>query len=307
MASITDNRATLALLDIDRGGRDGDGVADAQCTRYSTAAADARKEVNRDRVAVEEPLQISILWRAENGDMDERVFTVTMRTPGNDAALAIGLLHSEGLIRAAADITTIEYAGSGRSGEYNELEVTLAEGIIPDWSQYERNLTTQSSCGVCGKTSLQSLELKSPPELDQTQAWLDSDIIRGLGETLRAQQRHFQETGGVHAAGLFNSDGELLQVCEDVGRHNAMDKLVGTDLCIGGDEPGAGQRIVLLSGRISFELVQKAVMAGIPVIAGVGAPSSLAIAVAQRFDLTLIGFLSREGFNLYHGEWRLRR
>lgn len=301
-STAASHQSASALLDIDRNKRSGDGVTDAHCARYTEAEPDTAP----DRVAVEEPLQIGLLWRDAGGELYERVFTVTMRTPGNDAALAVGLLHSEGLIRAAADVTGIDYSGGGRSGEYNELDVSLADGIVPDWSQYERNLTTQSSCGVCGKTSLQSLELKNPPELDTTQAWLNTDIIRGLADTMRAKQSSFQETGGVHAAGLFDSAGQLLQVSEDVGRHNAMDKLVGTDLCLGTDQPGTGKRIVLLSGRISFELAQKAVMAGIPVIVGVGAPSSLAITVAKRFDLTLIGFVSREGFNLYHGEWRIK-
>jgi FdhD protein len=246
---------------------------------------------------------MSLQWLDQAGRRQHRVFTVTMRTPGEDTELALGLLRAEGLVRSIEDIVGADYADLDSPSAGNELEVRLAEGVIPDWDRFDRNLVTHSSCGVCGKTSLQSIELKNPPQADRQPTWLDPAVVTGLGDRLRSQQQQFRETGGVHAVGLFDAAGELRVLREDVGRHNAMDKVIGASLLNPGHKPA--QCAALLSGRVSFELVQKAVMGLIPVVIAVGAPSSLAISVAQRFDLTLIGFASSGGFNVYHGDWRL--
>ncbi len=251
---------------------------------------------------MEEPLAIALAWRDSSGNTLRRVFTVTMRTPGNDAELALGLLLSEGVIRRRDDITAV-HREPGEEGS-NEIEITLTAGIVPDWARYDRNLATQSSCGVCGKTSLQALALKDPPTADSTPGWLDPALLPLLPGRLRDAQALFRETGGVHAAGLFDDSGELLVLREDVGRHNALDKLVGTRLESGG--LAGGPCILVLSGRASFELLQKAVMAAIPVVVAVGAPSSLAVRVAQQHDITLAGFASDTGFSIYHGAQRLR-
>jgi FdhD protein len=264
------------------------------------------RTASRDVVSVEEPLQISLVWTDESHKEQEKVFTVTMRTPGNDAELAIGLLNSEGIIRSYSDVIKAEHSFEDGIITGNQINVFLATGVFPDWKQYQRHLTTQSSCGVCGKTSLQSIEMKEPPKLNGQNGWLNTKTILTLSDVMRELQEQFQLTGGVHAVGLFNQNGKLEQIREDVGRHNAMDKLIGVNLQQQSLNNGADElKVVVLSGRISFELVQKAVMAKFPVIVAVGAPSSLAISLAQRFNMTIIGFVSHKGFNIYHGGWRL--
>ena len=314
--ATTDTRSgdTQGTRDIERAsdteGASGTGaLAPVAGKRYIATAENLVPEPLRDTVSVEEPLEISLLWEDASGREREQVFTVTMRTPGDDSALALGLLHSEGLIRRPQDVVHVRHRGRNSTSAENQLEVALAPGIDPDLDTYRRHLATQSSCGVCGKTSLQAIELKEPPPVNASAGWLDPAIVAGLCDTLRAGQRQFRASGGVHAAGLFCAGGELLALSEDVGRHNALDKLVGGDLYL--DRTRAptdrGHRVLVLSGRISFELVQKAIMAGLPVIVAVGAPSSLAITLARRFDLTLIGFVSGRGFNVYSAEQRLKR
>ncbi|MDN3653976.1 formate dehydrogenase accessory sulfurtransferase FdhD [Thalassotalea ponticola] len=281
-----------------------DGIHTVNKIRYSVDASSLNKSANQDLVSVEEPLQINLLWQDNKGQPQEREFTITMRTPGNDPQLAIGLLHSEGIIRTADDVVMAVHQRTEQGINGNQIDIELTPGIIPDWEQYQRHLTMQSSCGICGKTSLKSLELKTPPDLDQQPHWLDPRTVLSVSQIMRKQQRQFAQTGGVHAVGLFNAAGELLLVKEDVGRHNAMDKLIGAHMYLD-EQYYSPQSVVVLSGRISFELVQKALMAGFPVIVAVGAPSSLAISVAQRFNITLIGFVSGKGFNVYHGAWRL--
>lgn len=267
-------------------------------------AGGARAQASADEVAVEEPLAISLCWQQE-GDHRRRVFTVTMRTPGHDAELALGLLRAEGVIASRAEVLDcrLECAAGDTGG--NELEVTLAPGIIPDWDSYDRNLATQSSCGVCGKTSLQALALRDPPALRDGDGWLDPALVHDMIAAMRARQALFQATGGTHAAALFDRRGDLLALREDVGRHNALDKLVGYRLESAHDDAQDPQQVVVLSGRASFELAQKAVMAAIPVIIAVGAPSSLAVRVARQHDLTLLGFAGDHGFSVYHGARRL--
>ena len=233
----------------------------------------------QDLLAVEEPLQIRV-----NG----KNLSITMRTPGNDAELAAGFLFTEGILRARADVTAID------CGE-NTVNLTLAEGVDPGTS---RNFYTTSSCGVCGKASIESLHATGCAMIRSTTA-VDREVIHRLPETLRASQSAFEHTGGLHGAALFDQQGNLEMTREDVGRHNAVDKLIGAAFLA--ETLPLSDTILMLSGRASFELVQKAVMAGIPVVAAVGAPSSLAVQTAQRFGVTLLGFVREGRFNIYSG------
>jgi FdhD protein len=253
--------------------------------------------LDQDLVAVEEPLEIRI------GD---RNVAITMRTPGNDAELAAGFLFTEGILprdifHRASSPVSIE------TGPRNVVTVTLADESGVDFERLERHFYLSSSCGVCGKASIQALEKSmeqagcmAPP---RTGPALDRELIHKLPEALRSRQAVFDRTGGLHAAGLFDLEGALIDTREDVGRHNAVDKLIGAALLK--DVP-LHDRVLMLSGRASFELVQKALMAGIPVMAAVGAPSSLAVETALRFGMTLAGFVRGGRFNVYSGEWRLR-
>lgn len=252
-------------------------------------------EVEKDPIAVEEPLQIRLL----QGDKNE-VFSLTMRTPGDDRELATGLLFSEGIIQKALDIESLDISGVDDAKEHNLLNVTLSAQITLDLSQYQRHFASYSGCGLCGKTNLQALELKQSREFKSLAIKLDNHLIYKL-KRLLAKQPLFSQTGGVHAAGLvYEIDGQLdldnSPFFEDVGRHNALDKLIGHEL-IKNDLDQAG--ILVLSGRIGFELVQKAVMAGFSVVVALGAPSNLAIQAANQFDVTLIGFAKDASFNLY--------
>jgi FdhD protein len=232
----------------------------------------------QDLLAVEEPLQIRV-----NG----RDLSITMRTPGHDRELAAGFLFTEGILKTPADVLAID------TGE-NSVSLTLADGVDPGTA---RNFYTTSSCGVCGKASIDSLHASGCTMLPHV--LVRREVIHVLPEKLRATQSVFEHTGGLHGAGLFDAEGNLERVREDVGRHNAVDKLIGAAF-LDGRLPLAG-KILMLSGRASFELVQKAVMAGIPVAAAVGAPSSLAVQTALRFGMTLVGFVRNERFNIYTG------
>ena len=248
-------------------------------------AADASAE-QQDLVAVEEPLQIRI---------GERNIAVTMRTPGQDAELAAGFLFTEGILRSG-EIANIACSR-------NIATVTLAPGAELDESLLQRNFYVTSSCGVCGKASIESIEAAGCTILAPGSPRVPASVIRALPEKLRQSQQVFERTGGLHACGLFSPAGELLITREDVGRHNAVDKLAGRAY-LDGALP-LSDRVLLVSGRASFELVQKAVMAGIPVMAAVGAPSSLAVKTALRFGMTLIGFLRGDRFNVYAGAARV--
>jgi len=258
----------------------------------------------RDAVAVEEPLEIRLISQ-QNGRWAEKSISVTMRTPGNDFELAVGFLFSEGIIHNSQEIVELSYCAGADKGdqEYNIVNVRLKPGVRFDAKRLERNFYTTSSCGVCGKASLEALTLQdcsalpldSPPVHARTIAWLP--------DTLRAAQAVFQRTGGLHAAGLFDYRGQLLSVREDVGRHNALDKLIG-DQVLRGKIPLKDQ-ILLVSGRASFEIMQKALMASLSIVAAVGAPSSLAVKLASQFNITLIGFLRGESFNIYAGANRI--
>ncbi|PZG01873.1 formate dehydrogenase accessory sulfurtransferase FdhD [Micromonospora deserti] len=252
-----------------------------------------------DTLVAEEPLEIRV-----NG----RSLVVTMRTPGDDFDLAAGFLVSEGVVRAGAEIAGIRYcAGATADGvnTYNVVDVVLARGVAPPDPSLARNFYTTSSCGLCGKASLEAVRTVATWSVRDDPVRIDSAVISTLPDTLRAAQRVFDRTGGLHAAGLFSADGRLMCLREDVGRHNAVDKVVGWALR-GGQVPLCGS-ILLVSGRASFELVQKAVMAGIPALAAVSAPSSLAAELAEDAGLTLIGFLRGASMNVYAGAQRLAR
>jgi FdhD protein len=247
-----------------------------------------------DRIAVEEPLEI----RLANGGGGARSLTLTMRTPGDDESLVRGFLFAEGIIRAADGVRSL------RRLEENVVEVELRAEVGAALARAERRFTTTSSCGVCGKSSLEMLDVPLPPAPAPGEPVVDAQTLHALPALARAAQASFESTGGLHATALFDARGALVDLREDVGRHNAMDKLVGAAL-LAGRVPLAGH-VVLVSGRASFELAQKAAMAGAPILAAVGAPSSLAVELAGRAGMTLVGFLRDRRFNVYTGLERVR-
>jgi FdhD protein len=254
-----------------------------------------------DQVATEEPLEIRL--RAGGAT---RTVAVTMRTPGADLELAAGFLHGEGIVTAREQVRRITYCTDpdvDPAQLYNIVNVELTAEELPDLHALERHFYTTSACGVCGKASLDALELRgctAPPAGPEVRA----EVVNRLPLLLREAQGLFDSTGGLHAAGLFTAAGELLRVREDVGRHNAVDKLIGWAL-LEGRLPLA-EHILMVSGRSSFEILQKALVAGFPIVCAVSAPSSLAVALARQFDMTLVGFLRAERFNVYSGEGRIR-
>lgn len=259
-----------------------------------------------DQVVVEEPLEIRVTYFPEGGAPTRtQSVAVTMRTPGHDFELAAGFLFGEGLIRGRGEIRKVTYCTGDAPQEYNQVEVRLVPGASFDPSRLERNFYATSSCGVCGKASLEAVEIQgcSPLALDGPSIPLA--VLPSLPHRLREAQPVFARTGGLHAAALFRPDGELVAVREDVGRHNAVDKLVGHRLLEGNGAEEGEPMILVVSGRASFEVLQKALMARIPVVAAVGAPTSLAVELAREFRITLVGFVHREGANVYAGEERL--
>jgi len=253
------------------------------------ASAVSEDLLAQDLLAVEEPLEIRI------GD---RNVAITMRTPGNDEELAAGFLFTEGIVKVPASISRIQINAR------NVVTVSLANEDETDLDRLERHFYLSSSCGVCGKASIQSLEASGCTSPPRAGPMLSREIIHRMPEVLRTRQMVFDRTGGLHAAALFDTTGELLEAREDVGRHNAVDKLIGAAVLRG--QVPLHDRVLMVSGRASFELVQKALMAGIAVMAAVGAPSSLAVETALRFGMTLAGFVRDGRFNVYSGEWRLR-
>ena len=244
-----------------------------------------------EALAIEDPLFFILTWSSPTGKMSRQI-SVTMRTPGNDDELAVGYLFNEGIIiDPASSIQSIEHIRT----DSNKIEVILKENILPNLEGADRRSFVSSSCGVCGKTEIDYIE--SPFNAVGKPMTISKDILFGLQDTLREKQSVFEETGGIHAAALFTPDGNLILVREDVGRHNALDKVIGNAL-LSGLCPLV-QTILLLSGRASYELIQKASMAGIRIIASVGAPSSLAVSLAREMKITLIGFLRDGRFNIY--------
>jgi FdhD protein len=256
----------------------------------------------RDDLAVEEPLEIRVSCVGEGGARVSAPLAITMRTPGDDFELVAGFLHGEGVVDSAEALQELTYCRGGGTQDYNVVEARLAPGVPFDANDHRRNVFTSSSCGVCGKASLESVEARGcrAVESDLT---VGADVLASLPELLREGQGVFARTGGLHAAALFTAQGACAAVREDVGRHNAVDKAVG-HLFLRRGLPAA-ERILVVSGRVSFEIVQKAVAAGVPVVVAVGAPSSLAVDLAARFGVTLVGFARHRSFNVYVGEGRV--
>jgi len=257
----------------------------------------------KDAVAVEEPLEIRLEYTVA-GVLQRLPISITMRTPGEDFELAIGFLYAEGIIKNREDIVEISYCQGEELQKYNVVLVKLADGVGFDPKVLARNFYTTSSCGVCGKASLEAIDLKGCDPVSDVDLGVSSNVLRGMPNTLREKQGLFERTGGIHAAGLFNTSGECLLVQEDVGRHNAVDKLVGQAFLK--SMVPLERHILTVSGRTSFEIMQKALVARLSIVAAVGAPSSLAIDLAEKFGMTLLGFTSRNGFNVYTGAERVR-
>jgi FdhD protein len=256
-----------------------------------------RTTVRPDELAVEEPLEIRLACD-QDGRRIRRGISVTMRTPGHDDELAVGFLFTEGIIEAADQVAKVDDWGAG-----NVVRVELRPGVEVDLERLERHFYATSSCGVCGKASLEAVRVRARAAPIAHRPTVAAEVIGRLPATLRGAQGAFDRTGGLHAAALFDPDGRLLELREDVGRHNALDKLIGAAFLAGLVPIHDG--ILLVSGRASFELVQKAAVAGIPVLAAVGAPSSLAVELAREHGMTLVGFVRPERFNIYSGTDRI--
>ena len=268
---------------------------DVVSTPVSVVESGAITNTHEDQLAVEEPLEIRIGFEGRTHSL-----SITMRTPGHDFELAAGFLFSEGIIHSREEIASIRQAGRP---EANVVRVDLAAGASFEPERFARHFYTTSSCGVCGKSSLEALAAMGCEALGRDEFTVNAAAIHQLPAALRREQSIFDQTGGLHAACLFDAAGAPLAVREDVGRHNALDKLVGSMLLE--SRVPLSRTILLVSGRASFELVQKAVAAGIPVMAAVGAPSSLAVELAREFDMTLAGFVRDSRFNIYSGDWRI--
>jgi FdhD protein len=272
-----------------------------------------------ETLAVEEPLEIQLAYGRSNSRAMKSI-SVTMRTPGDDFELAAGFLMTEGVVRDINDVEGITYAAENMAPtpesdarqesalpyqpRKNIVRVELAPDVEVSLANLERNFYTTSSCGICGKASLLALQTVCPPRARNTFA-INADILYALPARLRESQSVFNRTGGLHGAGLFNAEGKLLAMREDVGRHNAVDKLLGSEFLA--DRTPLRHALLLLSGRTSFELLQKALMGGVSMVAAVGAPSSLAVQVAREFDIILVGFLRDDHFNIYHGPEHIQR
>ena len=255
-----------------------------------------------DEVATEEPMEVRIIV-PEKDNLIRHSIAVTMRTPGHDFELAVGFLLTEGIINSYQAIRTIEYCGAALpSAQQNIINVYLNRDVPFDPKKFSRNVYTTSSCGICGKASLELLQVACP-QMPIATYKLTADFFVRLPHQLAKSQVVFTRTGGLHASALFDKKGKLLILREDVGRHNAMDKVIGTLLREG--RLPASNTVMLVSGRASYELIQKTLMAGIPTLAAVGAPSSLAIDMAREFNMTLIGFLRNGRFNIYCGANRI--
>lgn len=254
-----------------------------------------------DRLAVEAPLEMRIASGA-----GAKPLTITMRTPGNDFELAAGFLYGEGIVASRDDVVDIRYSDEvllSEEDRHNTVVVTLRPGLETNLTRQERNFIQTSACGVCGKESLSALGLTDCTPLP-FETRITPEALRSLPAVLREAQTSFEATGGVHACGLFDNDGNLISLREDVGRHNAFDKLVGQQF-LAGRIGELGQGVALLSGRASYELLQKALRARIPIVAAIGAPSSLAVEIARSFNITLAGFLKAGSFNVYAGRERI--
>ena len=255
-------------------------------------------------ISIEEPLEMIVRYKKNNNWIDNSI-SVTMRTPKNDEDLIIGLLFSEGIIRKFPEIEKIESLGheTGKFKLRNKIRVTLNNGENLDVKHLRRNFLTNSSCGVCGKASMDSLEIICKTKINKNNPKIKSSLVTAIPNLLKQNQSEFSKTGGIHASALFDQDGKALVIREDVGRHNALDKVIGH--CFKNSIFDTKNQFIACSGRLSFELIQKTLMANIGLLMGVGAPTSLAIDLAKRFDITLIGFIKSDSFNVYCGENRI--
>ena len=251
-----------------------------------------------DLVSIEEPLEISLKFKKDKEWITQNL-SITMRTPGNDKDLVRGFLFNEQIVQSIDHIESIESYGEkvGRYNIQNKILATLNNSKNVNISKIKRDFLTNSSCGVCGKSSLDALEIIKTDKTDPDKPKINKEVIISSSNTLKTNQSEFSKTGGIHASGLLNSKGELINVREDVGRHNALDKLIGSALINDQIEPK--NQFITCSGRLNFELVQKVLMTNIGIMIGVGAPTSLAIDLANKFDMTLIGFVKMDSFNIY--------
>ncbi len=279
-------------------------VAAVKITKITSTSADKA----HDLLAAEEPLEIRIGYGSLQ-DRQQKSISVTMRTPGHDFELAIGFLLTEGIIRHPDNIETIKYCTELNSHEdlQNIVRAELKEDIIIDEKKLQRNFYATSSCGVCGKASIESIHTICEILPEANPLLITKELIISLPQKLRDSQKVFEYTGGLHACALFDSNGELVLLREDIGRHNALDKLIGAGISkfTASGTNKLESYILLLSGRVSFELVQKAAVAGIKVICAIGAPSSLAVTFAKEFGISLVGFLRDQRFNIYSNEHRI--
>ena len=251
-----------------------------------------------DLISIEEPLEISLKYKNQNKWIINSL-AITMRTPGHDEDLVRGFLFNEQIIQNINEIDNIKSFGD-KVGQYkiqNKIEITLNNSENIDISKIKRDFLTNSSCGVCGKSSLDAIEIIKKDKTSNTMPKLKKEVIINSPSILRKNQSEFAKTGGIHASGLFSSDGKLISIREDVGRHNALDKMIGNALIK--DQIIPKNQFITCSGRLNFELVQKVLMTNIGLMIGVGAPTSLAIDLANRFDMTLIGFVKEDSFNIY--------
>jgi FdhD protein len=286
-------------------------VSSTQSASIQRVTGESVSGESSDVLAVEEPLEIRLGFP----DGTHRAISITMRTPGDDSEVAAGFLFTEGIVKRPDQIRQIRHCGLriGRGESVvdraaalnsNTIRVDLHDGVDVDFKSLERHFYTTSSCGVCGKSSIEALHTSAAKANNTGHPRINAELIQRLPDLLRGSQNVFDQTGGLHASALFTTDGKLEIVREDVGRHNALDKVIGSKFLAG--ELPLSDKVLLVSGRASFELVQKALMAGIHIMAAVGAPSSLAVELANEFGMTLVGFVRDESFNVYAGSSRLK-
>ena len=268
-------------------------------SKYKVLKFNSKKfESTDDLISIEEPLEISLKYKDENNWITQNL-SITMRTPGDDENLVRGFLFNEQIVQDIKDIDSIESYGK-KVGQYNiqnKILARLNNSQNVNISKIKRDFLTNSSCGVCGKSSLDALEIIKKDKTNSVEPQISKEVIIESPNILKNNQSEFSKTGGIHASGLFSSNGQLIDLKEDVGRHNALDKLVGSILINGKLDPK--NQFITCSGRLNFELVQKVLMTNIGIMIGVGAPTSLAIDLANKFDMTLIGFVKRDSFNIY--------
>ena len=268
-------------------------------SKYKVLKFNSKKfESIDDLISIEEPLEISLKYKDENNWITQNL-SITMRTPGDDENLVRGFLFNEQIVQNIKDIDSIESYGK-KVGQYNiqnKILATLNNSQNVNISKIKRDFLTNSSCGVCGKSSLDALEIIKKDKTNSVEPQISKEVIIESPNILKNNQSEFSKTGGIHASGLFDSNGQLIDLKEDVGRHNALDKLVGSILIKEKLDPK--NQFITCSGRLNFELVQKVLMTNIGIMIGVGAPTSLAIDLANKFDMTLIGFVKRDSFNIY--------